>query len=64
MWCGVTERIKTMLRLDAELHKRLSDAADSYGLPVNYLAARLLTEALDNLVPANEFRFTRPREAT
>lgn len=61
---AVNDRVSTQFRLSAELRQRLADAAESYGLPVNYLAAKLLAEALDNLVPPEEFRFTRPEETT
>lgn len=58
------ERVSTQFRLSPELRQWLADAAESYGLPVNFLVAKLLSEALDNLVPADQFRFTRPTKET
>ena len=37
------------------------DAAAELGLPMNYLVNKAVEELLDNLLPADEIRLTRPR---
>lgn len=56
-------RAQINLRVSPGLGARLQAAATDYGVAVNWIAGKLLTEGLDNLVPAAEFRFTRSRRA-
>lgn len=51
------------LRVSPETAARLTAAADDYGVAVNWIAGKLLDDGLDNLVPAAEFRLTRPPPA-
>lgn len=53
------DRVGTQLRFNPDLHARLTFAAEERGLALNFLVERLLTEALDDLIPASEFRLTK-----
>lgn len=55
------DRSATAIRFPAELHTRLRKASDSHGLPVNYLVVKAVEEFLDNLLPPEQLRLTRPR---
>ena len=52
-------RTVTAIRLPAELHRRLRDAADDRDLSVNYLVVKAVEEFLERLIPADELRLTR-----
>lgn len=47
------------LRLPAELHDRLSEAADDRDVSINWLMTKAIEEFLDRLIPADEMRWTR-----
>lgn len=58
-------RSATAIRFPSELHDRLRQASEDYGLPINYLVNHAVSEFLDYLLPPSEIRFTRDRkEAT
>lgn len=50
-----------IFRADPELVDRISAAAEERGISRNHLIGRLLTEGLDDLIPSDELRFTRPK---
>jgi predicted DNA-binding protein len=52
-------RTATAIRFPEELHERLRDAAEAYGLPLNFLVVKAMEEFLDNMIPPSEFRLTR-----
>lgn len=56
---GPAERFGKPLRLRPEVHTRLLAAADERDVSAAWLANRLLSDALDNLVPASEMKLTR-----
>lgn len=47
-------------RIDPAVVERIREAAEERGLGMAWLVERLLTEGLDRLTPAAEFRLTRP----
>lgn len=53
-------RRHTAIRFPEELHERLRQAADSYGLPLNFVVVKAMEEFLERMIPASEFRLTRP----
>lgn len=57
------ERVHTVIRIPTQLHARLREAADDRDVSVNWLVLRALEDFLDRLIPADELRLTRPREA-
>jgi predicted DNA-binding protein len=54
-------RTATAIRFPEELHERLRQAADSYGLPLNFVVVKAMEEFLDRMIPPSEFRLTRDR---
>jgi predicted DNA-binding protein len=52
-------RTATAIRFPEELHERLRAAADSYGLPLNFLVVKAMEEFLDRMIPPSEFRLTK-----
>ncbi len=52
-------RVTTAVRLPADLHARLQEAADERDLSVNFLVIKAIEDFLDHLIPANELRLTR-----
>lgn len=52
-------RTATAIRFPEELHERLRQAAESYGLPLNFLVVKAMEDFLDRMIPPNEFRLTR-----
>lgn len=55
-------RTATAIRFPEELHERLRKAADSYGLPLNFVVVKAMEEFLDRMIPPSEFRLTRDRQ--
>lgn len=53
----------TSVRIPADVHRRLAAAAEARDVSIQWLTAKLLTEALDMLAPAEELRITRDRSA-
>lgn len=47
------------LRLSAELRERVVAEAEARGVEARWLVNQLITEGLDNLLPAEQFRLTR-----
>ena len=47
------------VRVPIELMERLRIAADERGVSVQWITARLLSEGLERLIPAEELKFTR-----
>ncbi len=58
------KRTATAIRFPEELHERLRQAAESYGLPLNYLVVKVMEEFLEDMVPPHEIRFTRRAAAS
>ncbi len=56
-------RTATAIRFPEELHERLRQAADGYGLPLNFLVVKAMEEFLDRMIPPSEFRLTRDHPA-
>lgn len=56
-----TTRTATAVRFPEELHERLRQAADSYGLPLNFVVVKAMEDFLDRMIPPSEFRLTRDR---
>jgi predicted transcriptional regulator len=56
---GSRDRVTTAIRLPAELHDRLREAADERDLSINYLVVKAVEEFLERLIPADELRLTR-----
>ena len=56
---GKVARTSTAIRFPDDLHDRLRQAAEDYGLPLNYLVVKVMQEFLEDMVPPNELRFTR-----
>lgn len=56
---GPAENYGKPVRVPPDLHARLLDAAEERGVSMAWFMAKLLTEALDNLRPADEMRLTR-----
>lgn len=54
---GTTSQLN--LRPSPDLKARLQAAADERDLSLDWLCCRLLSEGLDKLVPAGEFRVAR-----
>lgn len=55
-------RTATAIRFPEELHERLRKAADSYGLPLNFVVVKAMEEFLDRMIPPSEFRLTRDHQ--
>lgn len=60
---GKKPRTATAIRFPEELHERLRQAAESYGLPLNFLVVKAMEDFLDRMIPPEEFRLTRDRAA-
>ncbi len=56
-------RMTTAIRFPEELHERLRGAADSFGLPINFLVVKAMEEFLDRMIDPSEFRLTKERSA-
>lgn len=56
-------RMTTAIRFPEELHERLRQAADNFGLPINFLVVKAMEDFLDRLIDPSEFRLTRDRSA-
>jgi hypothetical protein len=52
--------VKT-IQISDPVHERLVKASQDFGFPISFIANKLLDEAMDNLIPTEEFRLTRPR---
>ncbi len=53
------KRTSTAVRFPPELHQRLKAAADERDLSINYLVVRAVTDFLDRLIPADEWKLTK-----
>lgn len=49
------------ITVDQEMKNRLDTEAAARGVKAGWLARKLLQEGLDDLVPAEQIRLTRPR---
>lgn len=56
------DRVQTAIRLDRELHTRLTNAAEERDVSVNFLIHHAVRDLLDNLIPVEELRLTRRGE--
>jgi predicted DNA-binding protein len=52
-------RTTTAIRFPEELHDRLREAADRFGLPINFIVVKAMEEFLDRMIDPAEFRLTR-----
>ncbi len=52
-------RTATAIRFPEDLHERLRQAAEGYGLPLNFLVVKATEEFLERMIPPNELRLTR-----
>lgn len=58
---AMQDRSATAIRFPTDLHDQLRAASETHGLPVNYLVVKAVEEFLENLLPPQELRLTRPR---
>lgn len=49
------------ITITQEMRNRLDTEAEARGVKAGWLARKLLEEALEDLVPAEQLRLTRPR---
>ena len=56
-------RMTTAIRFPEDLHERLRVAADSFGLPINFIVVKAMEEFLDRMIDPSEFRLTKERSA-
>ncbi len=56
-------RTTTAIRFPEELHERLRRAADSFGLPINFIVVKAMEEFLDRMIDPSDFRLTKERSA-
>ena len=56
-------RMTTAIRFPEELHERLRQAADAFGLPINFIVVKAMEEFLDRMIDPAEFRLTKDRSA-
>lgn len=56
-------RTTTAIRFPEELHERLRVAAESFGLPINFIVVKAMEEFLDCMIDPSEFRLTKKRSA-
>jgi hypothetical protein len=52
-------RSGTQIRFPTDLHQQLREAAETHGLPINYLVTKAVEEFLENLLPPDQVRLTR-----
>jgi predicted DNA-binding protein len=52
-------RTTTAIRFPEELHERVREAAESFGLPINFIVVKAMEEFLDRMIDPSEFRLTR-----
>lgn len=52
-------RTTTAIRFPEDLHERLRQAADSFGLPINFLVVKAMEEFLDRMIDPADFRLTK-----
>jgi predicted DNA-binding protein len=52
-------RMTTAIRFPEDLHERLRQAADSFGLPINFIVVKAMEEFLDRMIDPAEFRLTK-----
>jgi predicted DNA-binding protein len=56
-------RMTTAIRFPDELHERLRQAADAFGLPINFIVVKAMEDFLDRMIDPTEFRLTKDRPA-
>ncbi len=56
-------RMTTAIRFPDDLHERLRQAADSFGLPINFIVVKAMEDFLDRMIDPSEFRLTKDRSA-
>lgn len=56
-------RTTTAIRFPEELHERLRQAADSFGLPINFIVVKAMEEFLDRMIDPADFRLTKDKTA-
>jgi len=56
-------RMTTAIRFPEELHERLRQAADAFGLPINFIVVKAMEDFLDRMIDPGDFRLTRDRPA-
>jgi predicted DNA-binding protein len=52
-------RMTTAIRFPEDLHERLRQAADSFGLPINFIVVKAMEEFLDRMIDPADFRLTK-----
>lgn len=52
------KRTTTAIRFPEELHERLRQAADAFGLPINFIVVKAMEEFLDQMIDPSEFKLT------
>lgn len=52
------------ITITQEMKNRLDAEAEARGVKAGWLARKLLAEALEDLIPAEAIRLTRPRSST
>ena len=56
-------RMTTAIRFPEELHERLRQAADNFGLPINFIVVKAMEEFLEHMIEPSEFKLTKARSA-
>ncbi len=56
-------RMTTAIRFPEELHERLRQAADGFGLPINFLVVKAMEDFLNRMIDPAEFRLTKDQPA-
>lgn len=58
-----TTRTTTAIRFPDDLHERLRAAAEERDLSINFLVVKAVEEFVENLIPVEDLRLTRPRNS-
>lgn len=61
---GRQQRMTTAIRFPEELHERLRQASEGFGLPINFIVVKAMEEFLDRMIDPSEFRLTRDHAAS
>ncbi len=54
-------RLTTAIRFPEDLHAALKRAAEERDLSINYLVVKAVEDLIEDLIPVEELRLTRPK---
>lgn len=57
-------RTTTAIRFPDELHGRLREAADKFGLPINFIVVKAMEDFLERMIDPADFKLTRTDPAS